>query len=227
MATHCIKFLDWQRTDYGKSWEQQQEIFNLQLERKNQGQPTEHHLIFVEHPHVYTLGKSGNSQNLLISDARLQQIGATYYKVDRGGDITYHGPGQIVGYPIFDLESMKLGYKDYIEKLEQSIIRYLKSEHNIEAFQLKGATGVWVHSNRGEEKICAIGTRASRFITMHGFAFNVNTNLEYFGYINPCGFVDKGVTSLQKIFGKEFDFEKEKFLLRGYIAREFDADLIF
>ncbi len=227
MSKHTIKFLDWHTTDYGKSWEWQQEIFNKQIERKNNHQPTEHYLIFVEHPHVYTLGKNGNQDNLLISEAFLKQINASYYKVDRGGDITYHGPGQIVGYPIFDLEAFRIGYKEYIENLENAIIQYLKDKHNIEAFQMKGATGVWVNSPCGEEKICAIGTRASKFITMHGFAFNVNTNLDYFGYINPCGFVDKGVTSLQKIYRHPLDFEQEKIFLRDYIARAFNAELIY
>lgn len=225
MSKPTIKYLDYGLTDYGKAWEMQQEIFNRQVKLKTEKQPTENHLIFVEHPHVYTLGKSGNSQNMLISDDMLKAINATYYKVDRGGDITYHGQGQIVGYPIFDLEAMGLTYKGYINKLEESIIRYLKKEHNITANQLDDATGVWVSTDKGPEKICAIGTKASHYITMHGFALNINTDLKYFDYINPCGFTNRGVTSLEKIKGKKFDYENEKILLRKHIAETFNAEL--
>lgn len=220
-----IKYLDWGLLEYGKAWEMQQEIFNKQIQHKTDKTPTEQHLIFVEHPHVYTLGKSGDNQNLLISDEILKKIEATYYKVDRGGDITYHGPGQIVGYPIFDLEAMNLSYKGYIEKLESAIIKYLKTTHGIDAHQLDSATGVWIDTIRGPEKICAIGTRASRYITMHGFALNINTNLNYFDYINPCGFKDKGVTSLEKIIGTKCDFEQEKKALMEFIVKEFNATI--
>ncbi len=226
MPKHKIKYLDCAKTDYGKTWEIQQEIFNRQLSLKKEKQATENHLLFVEHPHVYTLGRSGSYNNLLISNDMMKSINATYYKVDRGGDITYHGPGQIVGYPIFDLEALQLTYKGYIDTLETSIIRFLKIEHNIESRQLEGATGVWIDTDNGPEKICAIGTKASRYITMHGFALNVNTDLKYFGYINPCGFTDKGVTSLQKIKGCILDFENEKILLRKHIAECFNAELI-
>ncbi len=225
MSATNIKFLDWGRTDYGRAWEMQQEIFNQQVENKAAKQPTQHHLIFVEHPHVYTLGKSGDSHNLLISDEMMQKIKATYYKVDRGGDITYHGPGQIVGYPIFDLETLGISYKGYIDSLESSIIDYLSEIHGVKASQPDGATGVWIDTPRGPEKICAIGTRASRYITMHGFALNINTDLRYFEYINPCGFKDKGVTSLEIIKGHKFDYEEEKEILRDFIARGFNAIL--
>ena len=220
-----IKFLDWGKMDYGQAWEKQQEIFSAQIEHKTNKTPTEQYLIFVEHPHVYTLGKSGDNQNLLITDETLKKIEATYYKVDRGGDITYHGPGQIVGYPIFDLEAMNVTYKGYIEKLETAILKYLKECHNLDVYQLDGATGVWVNTKNGPEKICAIGTKASRYITMHGFALNINTNLSYFEYINPCGFKDKGVTSLEKIKGAKCDFELEKKNLMNYILQEFDGKL--
>jgi lipoyl(octanoyl) transferase len=226
MTTSMIQYLDWGRTDYGKAWEMQQEIFNRQVESKTAKKPTEHHLIFVEHPHVYTLGKSGDNQNLLISDEMMKKIEATYYKVDRGGDITYHGPGQIVGYPIFDLEALGISYKGYIDALESSIILYLKEAHGISAYQLDGATGVWIDTKTGPEKICAIGTRASRYITMHGFALNINTDLRYFEYINPCGFKDKGITSLEKYKGHKFDYEEEKRILREFIAREFKGTLV-
>jgi len=217
-----IIFQDWKTTDYDKSWEKQKVIFHRLLSLKTQNQPTENYLIFVEHPHVYTLGKSGNSQNLLISPEMLKKIDATYYQVDRGGDITYHGFGQIVGYPIFDLENFKISYKEYIYKLENSIINYLKTRHQIESFRLEKTTGVWVKSENRIEKICAIGTRASRYITMHGFALNINTDLRYFEYINPCGFTDKGVTSLENIKKEKQDFEEEKNWLREFIIAEFE-----
>ncbi len=220
-----IKFTDWGKLDYKKSWDKQKEIFNSQIERKQKGEPTENTLIFVEHPHVFTLGKSGDRKNMLISDEMLEKINATYYHIERGGDITYHGPGQIVGYPIFDLENMEVTYKGFIDKLENGIIMYLKEAHNIEAFQLPKATGVWIETPRGQEKIGAIGTRASKYVTMHGFALNINTQLEFFDYINPCGFTDKGVTSLQKIKGEKQDFEAEKKILKSFLARSFEAEL--
>lgn len=220
-----IEFQDWGQMDYKQAWEKQKEIFNRLVKQKGDKQSTGNYLIFVEHPHVYTLGKSGDKQNLLITPEMLQRIEATYYHVDRGGDITYHGFGQIVGYPIFDLEDLGLSYKDYIYKLENSIIKYLKNRHSIESFQLEKATGVWVETSTGVKKICAIGTRASRYITMHGFALNVNTDLRYFGYINPCGFVDKGVISLEKIKGEKQDLESEKIFLHRFIIDEFETNL--
>ena len=165
-------------------------------------------LIFVEHPHVYTLGKSGSENNLLLDYIQLQAKEASFYRIDRGGDITYHGPGQIVGYPIFDLEVIKIGLKDYIYRLEEAIIRTV-GEFGIQASRLEGGTGVWLDPeiNGKARKICAIGVKASRYVTMHGFAFNVNTDLTYFNNINPCGFTDKGVTSLEKELGGMQDIE--------------------
>jgi lipoyl(octanoyl) transferase len=152
---------------------------------------------------VFTLGKSGQHNNLLINDEFLKKINASYYQSDRGGDITYHGPGQIVGYPIFDLEALHSGVKEYIHKMEEAIILCLK-DYSISASRLEGATGVWLDVNTPKaRKICAIGVKVSKAVTMHGFALNVNTDLNYFSYINPCGFVDKGVTSMQKELGKE------------------------
>jgi lipoyl(octanoyl) transferase len=220
-----IQFQDWETLDYKKSWDKQQEIFDLQIARKNNEEATENTLIFVEHPHVYTLGKNGDRSNMLITDEMLEKINATYYHIDRGGDVTYHGPGQIVGYPIFDLENLKLSYKGFIDNIEKGIMKYLKEEHNVDTFQSDKATGVWLNTERGEEKICAIGTRASRYVTMHGFALNINTNLEYFDYINPCGFKDKGVISLSKITGKEMDFEAEKTKLKKYLAKAFAVEI--
>lgn len=208
--------------DYGLALQKQREIFdpmvvkkfsNLSLSQDKQLEICSH-LLFVEHPHVYTLGKSGDPGNLLINNDFLQSIGATYYQVDRGGDITYHGPGQIVGYPIFDLEPFGMRIRQYVWALEESVILTL-SHFSIEAGRLAGATGVWIdHTGPLPRKICAIGVRARRQITMHGFAFNVNTNLDYFRYINPCGFIDKGVTSMQKELGREQDFPEVKSILR-------------
>jgi len=182
-----------------------EEIISFKINKRDNSEPQTfdnlHYLLFCEHPHVYTLGKSGDQSNLLISNELLKKIGATFYKTNRGGDITYHGPGQIVGYPIFDLEAMKLGIKEYINLLEEIIIDTL-SEYDIIAGRLAGATGVWLDTDKSNaRKICAIGVRASRYVTMHGFALNVNTNLDYFRYINPCGFIDKGVTSMKQELG--------------------------
>ena len=161
-----------------------------------------------EHPHVYTLGRSGKENNMLLSDEQLKAIDATLYHIDRGGDITYHGPGQLVCYPILNLEDYHLGLKEYIHVLEEAVIRVCAS-YGIEAGRVKGATGVWLAAGTPQErKICAIGVRSSHFVTMHGLALNVNTDLRYFSYIHPCGFMDKGVTSLQKELGCEVPMEE-------------------
>jgi lipoyl(octanoyl) transferase len=180
------------------------------------------YLLFCEHPHVYTLGKSGDEANLLIREDFLKKIGATYFKTNRGGDITYHGPGQIVGYPIVDLESLGLGLKQYISLLEDAIVELLKT-YGIRASQMEGATGVWLDADHPVKarKICAIGVRSSRFITMHGFALNVHTNLDYFTYINPCGFETRGVTSMQKELGGILDFEQVKLELKQILMTRF------
>ena len=213
-----VLFEDLGKIDYKKAWDYQEEIFNSLIAGKlnndiSQNGKIPNRLIFCEHPHVYTLGKSGSQSNMLISDDLLEKIGATFYKINRGGDITYHGAGQIVGYPIFDLEEMKLGIKEYIHLLEEVIIKSL-TDLSIESSRLEGATGVWLDADSSKaRKICAIGVRASRYVTMHGFALNVNTNLDYFKYINPCGFVDKGVTSIKKELGAKQDMNKIKKLL--------------
>jgi lipoyl(octanoyl) transferase len=221
--------------DYKAAWDIQeqrfQEVVSSKLKRREtllSEVPVMNHLIFCEHPHVYTLGRSGVSSNLLITDDLLKKIGATFYKINRGGDITYHGPGQIVGYPIFDLEAMGLGIKEYIHNLEEAIILTL-AKLNIEASRLEGATGVWLDVGNAvrTRKICAIGVRASRFVSMHGFALNVNTNLEYFRYINPCGFIDKGVTSVSKEIGEELSLAMVEKLLIENLRNIFQLDLIF
>jgi len=183
------------------------------------------HLLFCEHPHVYTLGKSGSENNLLIDQLQLKAKDASFYKINRGGDITYHGPGQIVGYPIFDLELFNVRIKQYINKLEEAIIKTL-SIYNFKGERLKNGTGVWLDSEipGKARKICAIGVRASRFVTMHGFAFNVNTDLEYFNYINPCGFVDKGITSLEKVVDTKIDIDKVKLVVREKMSEVFEFD---
>lgn len=229
MSLH-VKFEDLGLIDYKKAWDYQEQIFAeyLQLKAINRDIPGEKqteiegNVIFCEHPHVYTLGKSGQQNNLLIADEFLRKINATYYKINRGGDITYHGPGQIVGYPIIDLERFNLQVKQYIANLEQSIILTLE-QFGIKSERLTGATGVWLDTNipGKTRKICAIGVKASRFITMHGFAFNVNTNLEYFNYINPCGFVDKGVTSMEKELGQKQDINQVKEILKKKMEEVF------
>ena len=189
------------RTEYSEAWEIQKRLFEALLRQKREGAPEEQYVLFVEHPHVYTLGKSGHESNLLVNEQFLKQIGATYFHTDRGGDVTYHGLGQLVGYPILDLEHIGVSLRDYIWSIEESIIRTV-AEYGITADRLEGATGVWLdpHSPRAR-KICAIGVKASHFVTMHGFALNVTTDLSYFSHINPCGFTDKGVTSIEKETG--------------------------
>ncbi|MDG5799477.1 lipoyl(octanoyl) transferase LipB [Marinilabiliaceae bacterium ANBcel2] len=218
-----LSFTDLGTIDYQKAWDYQKEIFNTvwrdkEYNSKNseQKRETTHHLIFCEHPHVYTLGKSGAESNLLINDQFLKKVNATYYKTDRGGDITYHGPGQIVGYPIFNLEELNIGLKEYIYQLEEVVIDTLK-EYNIKSERLAKATGVWIDTDKpNARKICAIGVKASRYISMHGFALNVNTNLSYFDYINPCGFTDKLVTSMEKeLNGKVAQNEVSSLLLKN------------
>lgn len=225
---HKLVFEDLGLMDYQKAWDYQEERFDRLVDYKRQSEdrtPPSQYLLFCEHPHVYTLGKSGDEHNLLIRQDFLKKIDATYYKTNRGGDITYHGPGQLVGYPIVDLEDFGLGLKQYIRLLEDSIIELL-AVYNIEATQMDGATGVWLDANHPHKarKICAIGVRSGRHVTMHGFALNVNTNLDYFTYINPCGFDTKGVTSMEKELGGTCDFEKIKEQLRGILMRGFSKN---
>lgn len=197
-----LQYIDWGLIDYKAAWERQEQLFNALLEQKSaqdaQDKRLPQYFIVCEHPHVYTLGRHGKANNLLVSAAFLQSINATYYHIERGGDITYHGPGQVVGYPILDLELLRLPLKEYIHRIEEAIIRTL-ADYGIGAERMDGATGVWLDAGgRNPRKICAIGIRIRRYVTMHGFALNVNTDLSYFSHINPCGFTDKGVTSMQK-----------------------------
>ena len=202
-------YQNWGIINYKEAFEQQTELFDHKIKAKlGKDKLTDNYLILCQHPHVYTLGQNGKLSNLLIDKTFLDKICATYYKTNRGGDITYHGYGQVVGYPILDLEQFGLGLKDYIFLLEQCIID-LMAEYGINCDRLQGATGVWLSSRTGQaRKICAIGVKASRFVTMHGFALNVNTDLTYFNYINPCGFVDKTVTSMEKELQCEVDIKQ-------------------
>lgn len=211
-----IVFHDLGLKDYKETWDLQEQLFSEMMPGQQQ-QEMAGHLIFVEHPHVFTLGKSGNEQNLLINETMLKQKGAQFYHINRGGDITYHGPGQVVGYPIIRLDLFNLSVRSYIFNLEETIIRTL-ARYNILAGRMEGAAGVWLDAGQASaRKICAIGVRASRQVTMHGFAFNVNTDLDFYRYINPCGFIDKGVTSMQKELGKPVDMAK----LKGVLLEKF------
>lgn len=204
----------------------QQRLIDEKLARRKQklykpGEESNDVLLFVEHPHVYTLGKSGDSSHLLKGLKELSQIDAEYIEIDRGGDITYHGPGQIVGYPIMDLDRYFTDIHKYLRYLEEVIILTC-ADYGIEAGRIDGLTGVWV----GNEKICAMGIRCSRWVTMHGFAFNVNTDLSYFKHIVPCGITDKEVTSLQKILGREIEPAEVKETLLKHFSEVFEADII-
>lgn len=204
---------------YADAWNYQKKLLSGVQEIKqaskdipfNEKATQYNYLLFCEHPHVYTLGKSGKDNNLLVNTEFLKQKGVGFFNTDRGGDITYHGPGQIVGYPIFDLEAFRIGVKQYVHNIEEAIILTLKN-YNLNGDRLLGATGVWLDVDKPGKtrKICAIGVKVSRSITMHGFAFNVNTNLDYYNFINPCGFTDKGVTSLQKELGSEANMKEVK-----------------
>jgi len=214
-------------SEYKKTWDLQEELFGKNVKMRGAGEENiPSYLLFVEHPHVYTLGKSGHQENLLVNAIQLQAKDATFFPTNRGGDITYHGPGQIVGYPIFDILSMDMGVKDYIYALEEAIIKTI-AEYGIVGTRLDGATGVWLDVDVPGKvrKICAIGVKCSRHITMHGFALNVNTNLDYFNYINPCGFVDKGVTSIEKELGRNIDFEEAKEICKSKLAEVFKLEL--
>lgn len=219
--------------DYKETWEYQEELFKAILDQKirnrreDTSEATKNHLLFVEHPHVYTLGKSGDIKNLLINEEQLKSKGASFYKINRGGDITYHGPGQVVGYPILDLENFFSDIHKYLRLLEETIILTLK-EYGVEAERSPGETGVWLDVGTPfARKICAMGVRASRWVTMHGFAFNVNADLGYFDNIIPCGIEGKAVTSLNVELGvKEVPTEEVKQKIKKHFSALFEAELI-
>jgi lipoyl(octanoyl) transferase len=218
---------DLQNSDYKQTWDLQENLHEkVVFEKESFGSAKINYLLFCEHPHVYTLGKSGEVNNLLANNQVLKEINAVFYKTNRGGDITYHGPGQIVGYPIIDLEAAGLGIKKYVWALEESVIQTLK-DFGILSERLEGATGVWLDVNipGKTRKICAIGVRTSKFVTMHGFAFNVNTDLKYFSYINPCGFIDKGVTSMKEELGENQQIDEIKEILKKNLAINLNLDI--
>ena len=203
--------------DYKECWDYQETIHQQVVDDKlaNKKSSDINRFLLVEHPHVYTLGKSGDEHNLLINGDFLKKIDAVYYKINRGGDITYHGPGQLVGYPIIDLENYKIGVKDFIFKMEQAIIQTI-AEYGLEGSLKEGATGVWLDATvpAKSRKISAIGVRISRYVSMHGFALNVNTDMRYFNYINPCGFITYGVTSIEKELGRKIDLQEVKEIVK-------------
>ncbi|MEK6450125.1 MULTISPECIES: lipoyl(octanoyl) transferase LipB [Myroides] len=228
-----VKLIDLGEKDYKDTWDYQEEIFQSILatkvknRREEATEPTDNYFIFVEHPHVYTLGKSGDVHNMLLNDEQLKAKGATFYKINRGGDITYHGPGQIVGYPIIDLENFFTDIHKYLRLLEETIILVLK-DYGIEAGRSEGETGVWLGVGTPfPRKICAMGVRASRWVTMHGFALNVNSDLGYFDNIIPCGIKGKGVTSLNVELGVDYVDEDEiRNKIIKYFSELFEATVV-
>ena len=221
--------------DYKEAWDFQERLFKETVDRKienrklpeDQQIDTKNYLLFCEHPHVFTLGKSGDQNHLLANEAFLKQKEATFYKINRGGDITYHGPGQIVGYPILDLDHFFTDIHKYLRFLEEAVILTLK-EYGIKSGRIEGLTGVWLdwENEKKARKICALGVKSSRWVTMHGFAFNVNTNLEYFNYIVPCGIQDKAVTSLEKELGRKVDMREAEDKVKKHLADLFEMELI-
>lgn len=232
--TKKTQFIHLGLKDYQEAWDYQEQLFKETVDQKinNRNLPeegqvlTKNYLIFCEHPHVYTLGKSGDQNHLLANEAFLKEKQATFYKINRGGDITYHGPGQIVGYPILDLDHFFTDIHKYLRFLEEAVILTLK-EYGIEGGRVDGLTGVWLDGREPGKarKICALGVKSSRWVTMHGFAFNVNTNLEYFNYIVPCGIQDKAVTSLQKELGREMDIKEVEEKLKRHLSDVFEMEL--
>lgn len=234
LPNHKTEFVDLGLIPFQEAWNYQVNLFNKILETKASNrnrseqdqQPTENHLLFCEHPNVFTLGKSGNENNLLIRKEDLSSIQASYYPINRGGDITFHGPGQIVGYPILDLENFITDIHRYMRLMEEAVIQTLK-EFGIEGGRIAGLTGVWIDPEKeSARKICALGVKTSRWVTMHGFAFNINTDLRYFDYIIPCGIDDKAVTSLQKELGQFQDIEKVKTILKAKFGEQFGMEWI-
>jgi lipoyl(octanoyl) transferase len=244
MKNKRVIFKDWGLIDYKEAWEKQEELFNETVKQKidiRNRQPVAtvagdadeiavediipNYLIFCEHPNVYTLGKSGKPEHLLLDEQGLKEKNASYYPINRGGDITYHGPGQIVCYPILDLDNFFTDIHLYLRTLEEAIILTL-ADYGLKAGRYPGYTGVWFDAdNDNARKICALGVRCSRWVTMHGLAFNVNTDLDYFKNIIPCGIDDKAVTSLQKELGKEVDINEVKKILKHHISVLFDMEI--
>jgi lipoyl(octanoyl) transferase len=234
MSRRAVRFADLGNVTYREAWDLQEALFTEVVDRKTANRklpegervPTQDTLLFVEHPHVYTLGKSGDLGNLLADDDRLKAINAEFFKTNRGGDITYHGPGQLVGYPILDLDEYFTDIHRYLRTLEEVIIATL-ADYGLSGDRSPGETGVWLDVGTPfARKICAMGVRASRWVTMHGWAFNLNTDLRYFEYIIPCGIKDKSVTSLQRELGRTVDEVEVKERVAGHFARLFEVDLV-
>lgn len=212
--------------EYGNAWQMQKELFHLAIQEKIDGKHPKHHLLICEHPHVYTLGKSANQSNLLLSQAELKQKAIDVFDIERGGDITYHGPGQIVVYPIFDLEPMHLGVKKFVYNIEECIIRTLR-EYGIESERIDDRIGIWIgKGSNNERKIAAIGIKCSRHITMHGLALNVNTDLGLFNNIIPCGIQDKAVCSMETELNRKIDMAELKQVLLQQFSSIFEIKLL-
>lgn len=230
METQKVIFRDLGQLNYQAAWDLQESLLKENVRRKSaQDDPlsTEHYLLFVEHPPVYTLGKSGNKENVLLSDEELQANHIEFFHTNRGGDITFHGPDQIVGYPILDLEKYYTDIGKYLRNIEEVIILTM-AEYGIKGERSAGETGVWIDPDLPgrERKICAIGVRCSRWVTMHGFAFNVNTDLTYFNHIIPCGIVNKQVTSLQQELGRNLNMQEVKEKVKRNFERVFESSLV-
>jgi len=232
---NTLQFIDAGLSEYGATWEKQErlmkEIIGMKLANQrlpeNERLITPGYLLFVEHPPVYTLGKSGESQNLLLNSVQLAEKQISFYRTNRGGDITFHGPGQLVCYPVLDLENFGMGLRQYIYSMEESVIQAL-ARFEIMGSRDPDATGVWIDVGLPTvRKICAIGVKSSRHVTMHGFALNVNTDLNYFSYMHPCGITDKGVTSMQKELGMSVDFSQVKKTVLYCFLEIFDAKVNF
>ena len=233
MGKKKVHFKNLGLIDYQECWDFQEKLFeetvslkmaNRKLPEGEKPEPTQSHLLFCEHPHVYTLGKSGSIDNLLLDADGLKKAEATYYKINRGGDITYHGPGQLVGYPILDLENFFTDIHKYLRLLEEAVILTL-AEYGIVGDRYPGYTGVWIEPDKPEaRKICAMGVRCSRWVTMHGFAFNINSDLNYFQNIIPCGIDDKDVTSMQRELGREVSMDEVAEKLKRHIADLFEME---
>jgi lipoyl(octanoyl) transferase len=233
MKNKKIILRDIGKSSFSDAWEYQEDIFKKIIDQKIKNRSNENKmetnnfLIITEHDPVYTIGKSGDISNLLLNDDEMKTQGIEFYKINRGGDITYHGPGQIMGYPIIDLDNFFTDINLYLRKLEEVIINTLKS-YDLEGFTIKGETGVWVKDNNGlSKKVCAFGIRASRWVTMHGFSFNVNPELNYFKNIIPCGITDKGVTSVSELKNRIIEMNEIKQILYKNFAESFSAKLVF
>ena len=233
MKNKKIILRDIGKSSFSDAWEYQEDIFKKIIDQKSKNRSNENKmetnnfLIITEHDPVYTIGKSGDISNLLLNDDEMKTQGIEFYKINRGGDITYHGPGQIMGYPIIDLDNFFTDINLYLRKLEEVIINTLKS-YDLEGFTIKGETGVWVKDNNGlSKKVCAFGIRASRWVTMHGFSFNVNPELNYFKNIIPCGITDKGVTSVSELKNSNIEMNEIKQILYKNFAESFNAKLVF